>query len=164
MLQIFPKLPGQKFVNPPFEEEILAFMKDLGYSDNIKSLSDVKVEILPQPWRTFKTIINNCLSDQSIPRRNKVDWYMASNDPNITSMTFIPQHKIVQRYSAIIPDTLTNQAIKESEAYKTYYDLATGKVVPKPEYVRRSTKKKTEQVPKASPGKSVSTTFTEDAV
>ncbi|GJR79329.1 hypothetical protein Tco_0150114 [Tanacetum coccineum] len=62
MLQICPNLPGQKFVDPPFEEEILAFMRELGYSGNIKSLSDVKVEILPQPWRTFGTIINKCLS------------------------------------------------------------------------------------------------------
>ncbi|GJY11351.1 hypothetical protein Tco_0379536 [Tanacetum coccineum] len=62
MLQIFPNLPGQKFVDPPFEEEILSFMRELGYSGNIKLLFDVKVEILPQHWRTFGTIINKCLS------------------------------------------------------------------------------------------------------
>nr|GEX23281.1 ribonuclease H-like domain, reverse transcriptase, RNA-dependent DNA polymerase [Tanacetum cinerariifolium] len=49
MLQICPNLPGEKFVDPPFEEEILAFIRELGYHRNIKSLSDVKVEILPQP-------------------------------------------------------------------------------------------------------------------
>ncbi|GKD70485.1 hypothetical protein Tco_1324575, partial [Tanacetum coccineum] len=32
---------------------------------------------------------------------------------------------------AILPDTLTNQAMKESDAYKTYYDFATGNVIPK---------------------------------
>ncbi|GJU19795.1 hypothetical protein Tco_1153137 [Tanacetum coccineum] len=57
-----PKLPGQKFVDSLFEEEILTFMRELGYSGNIKLLSDVKVEILLQPWRTFGTIINKCLS------------------------------------------------------------------------------------------------------
>ncbi|GJV57159.1 retrovirus-related pol polyprotein from transposon TNT 1-94 [Tanacetum coccineum] len=148
MLQMCPKLPGQQFVDPPFEEEILTFIRELGYSGNIKLLSDVKVDILPQPWRTFGTIINKCLSgkvtgidslrlsraqilwglyhqmkvdyvyllwedlvfqienkesrktkymfyprftkviinhfmsqDQSIPRRNKVDWHMANDDP-----------------------------------------------------------------------------------
>nr|GEW57853.1 hypothetical protein [Tanacetum cinerariifolium] len=40
-----------------------------------------------------------------------------------------------------------------SDTYKTYYDFATGKVIPKPKYVRRSTKEKTDQAPKASPGK-----------
>ncbi|GJU11939.1 hypothetical protein Tco_1134335 [Tanacetum coccineum] len=62
MLHICPNRPGQKFEDPPFKEEILAFMRQLGYSGNIKSLSDVKVETLPQPWRTFRTIINKCLS------------------------------------------------------------------------------------------------------
>ncbi|GKD32245.1 hypothetical protein Tco_1243023, partial [Tanacetum coccineum] len=30
MLQICPKLPGQKFEDPPFEEEILSFITELG--------------------------------------------------------------------------------------------------------------------------------------
>nr|GFA28321.1 ribonuclease H-like domain-containing protein [Tanacetum cinerariifolium] len=37
MFQICPKVPVQKFVDPPFEEEILAFMSDLGYPGNIIS-------------------------------------------------------------------------------------------------------------------------------
>ncbi|GJS58826.1 hypothetical protein Tco_0653610 [Tanacetum coccineum] len=83
--------------------------------------------------RFTKVIINHFMSqDQSIPRRNK--------------------------YSAILPDSLTNQAMKESEAYKTYYDLATRKVAPKPKYVRRSTREKTEHAPKASSGKRLKAT------
>ncbi|GJR61183.1 hypothetical protein Tco_1503345 [Tanacetum coccineum] len=66
MLQMCPKLPGQKFVDPPFEEEILTFIRELGYPGNIKLLSDVKVDTLPQPWRTFGTIINKCLSGKVI--------------------------------------------------------------------------------------------------
>ncbi|GKE14669.1 hypothetical protein Tco_1422246 [Tanacetum coccineum] len=66
MLQICPNLPGKKFEYPPFKEEILAFIRKLGYSENMKSLSDVKVETLPQPWRTFETIINKCLSGKVI--------------------------------------------------------------------------------------------------
>nr|GEY30772.1 hypothetical protein [Tanacetum cinerariifolium] len=179
-------LPDQKFVDPSFEEELLAFMRELGYPSNIKSLSDVKVEILPQPWRKFGSIINKCLSgkvtgldllrlsrakilwgmyykknvdyvylmwedlvyqiknkeakknkcmcyprftkviinhfmlkDQSILRRNKVDWHMANDDPILTTMRFIPKHETVQIYGAILPDTLTNQAMKESDAEKT---------------------------------------------
>ncbi|GJS21961.1 hypothetical protein Tco_0450593 [Tanacetum coccineum] len=225
MLMICPKPPGLKFEDPPFEEEILTFIRELGYSGNIKLLFDVKVDTLPQPWRTFGTIINKCLSgkvtridtlclsraqilwglyhqkkidyvyllwedlvfqienkesrknkymfylrftkviinyfmsqDQSIPRRNKVDWHMANDDPILTTMRFIPQHEVVQRYGAILPDYLTNPAMKASEAYKTYHDLATGKVQPKPKYVRRSSRSKTEQEPKPSPGKRVKAT------
>ncbi|GJZ26829.1 hypothetical protein Tco_0571082 [Tanacetum coccineum] len=61
-LDVCPKVPDHKFIDPPFEEEILVFMSDLGFPGNIKSLSEVKVEILPQPWRTFRIIINKCLS------------------------------------------------------------------------------------------------------
>ncbi|GJZ37194.1 hypothetical protein Tco_0583385 [Tanacetum coccineum] len=91
--------------------------------------------------------------DQSIPRRNKVDWHLANDDPILTTMRFIPKHETVQKYDAIILDTLTNQAMKESNAYKTYHDFSTGKVIPKPKYVRRSTREKTDQAPTASLGK-----------
>ncbi|GKA81758.1 hypothetical protein Tco_0788450 [Tanacetum coccineum] len=49
MLQMCLKLPTHEFVDPPFEEDILTFMRELGYSGNIKLLSDVKVDMLPQP-------------------------------------------------------------------------------------------------------------------
>ncbi|GJT44385.1 hypothetical protein Tco_0953100 [Tanacetum coccineum] len=74
--------------------------------------------------------------DQSIPRRNKVDWHMAKDDPTLTTMTFIPKHETVQKYDAILPDTLTNQALKESDTYKNYHDFATGKVIPKPKRMK----------------------------
>ncbi|GJV59615.1 hypothetical protein Tco_1465715 [Tanacetum coccineum] len=170
MLQICPKVPGQKFEDPPFEEEILAFISDIGYPGHIKSLSeeDLVYQIenkvskrnkdMYYP-RFTKTIINHFMSqDQSIPRRNKVDWHMANDDPILTTMRFIPQHEVVQKYGAILPDNLTNQAMKESEAYKTYYAFATGKAIPKPKYVRRSAKEKTEQAPKASSSKRIKAT------
>ncbi|GJR51934.1 hypothetical protein Tco_1402455, partial [Tanacetum coccineum] len=91
--------------------------------------------------------------DQSIPRRNKVDWHMANDDLILTTMRFIPQHEVVQKYGAILPDYLITPAMKESEAFKTYYAFATGKATPKPKYVRRISKDKTEQAPKASIGK-----------
>ncbi|GKD04812.1 hypothetical protein Tco_1179786 [Tanacetum coccineum] len=96
--------------------------------------------------------------DQSIPRRNKVYWHMANDDPILTTIRFIPQHEVVQRYGAILPDYLTNSTIKESEAYKTYHDLATRKVQPKPKYVRRSSKTKSDEAPKPSFGKRVKAT------
>ncbi|GKC29528.1 hypothetical protein Tco_1036822 [Tanacetum coccineum] len=96
--------------------------------------------------------------DQSILRRNKVDWHMANNDLILTIMRFIPKHETVQKYGVILPDTLTNQAMKESDAYKIYHDFATGKVIPKPKYVRRPTREKTDQAPTAPPGKRLKAT------
>ncbi|GKG43944.1 hypothetical protein Tco_0483037, partial [Tanacetum coccineum] len=40
-LKICPKLPGQIFEEPPLEEEILSFIRDLGRTSDIKFLSDV---------------------------------------------------------------------------------------------------------------------------
>ncbi|GJS50188.1 hypothetical protein Tco_0600309 [Tanacetum coccineum] len=104
-------LPGQKYEDPPFEEDILTFIRELGYPGDIKSLSDVKVDSLYQPWRTFRTIINKCLSgketglDQLCLSRAQIIW-----------------------------------------------------VIPKPKYVRRSAREKTDQAPVASPGKRLKAT------
>nr|GEV45794.1 putative ribonuclease H-like domain-containing protein [Tanacetum cinerariifolium] len=38
MLQICPKLPGQKFKDPPFKEEILSFIRDLDHTGEIKGM------------------------------------------------------------------------------------------------------------------------------
>ncbi|GKD61373.1 hypothetical protein Tco_1298882 [Tanacetum coccineum] len=109
--------------------------------------------------RFTKVIINHFMTrDLSIPRRNKVDWHMAKDDPILTTMRFIPQHETVQKYGAILPDSSTNQAMKESEAYKTYYYLATGKATPKPKYVHRSSRTKTDQASQDAPSKRLKAT------
>ncbi|GJS19752.1 hypothetical protein Tco_0448384 [Tanacetum coccineum] len=65
MLHICPKLPGHKFEDPPFEKEILFFIKDLGHTSEIKVLSDVNVNHMHQPCRSFAAIINKCLSGKT---------------------------------------------------------------------------------------------------
>ncbi|GJV08946.1 hypothetical protein Tco_1346602 [Tanacetum coccineum] len=65
MLKIFPKLIGQEFEEPPLEEEILSFIRDLGHTGEIKFLSDVNVNHMHQPWRSFASIINKCLSGKT---------------------------------------------------------------------------------------------------
>ncbi|GJS58837.1 hypothetical protein Tco_0653621 [Tanacetum coccineum] len=65
MLKICPKLPGQKFEEPPLEEDILSFIRDLGHTGEIKFLSDVNVNHMHQPWRSFAAIINKCLSGKT---------------------------------------------------------------------------------------------------
>nr|GEY33777.1 hypothetical protein [Tanacetum cinerariifolium] len=108
--------------------------------------------------RFTKVIINHFMSKaQSIPRRKKVDWHMAKDDPILTIIRYISKHEVVQKYDAILPDTLTNQEIKNSDTYKTYYAFASRKEILKPKYVRPSTREKTDQPPKASPAKGLQT-------
>nr|GEU33312.1 hypothetical protein [Tanacetum cinerariifolium] len=65
MLQICPRFPSQSFVEPPFKEEILAFICFLRHSAAIMKLIDVNINKLYQPWRSFAAIINKCLTGKS---------------------------------------------------------------------------------------------------
>nr|GEX81903.1 hypothetical protein [Tanacetum cinerariifolium] len=65
MLHICPRIPGQSFDELPFEEEILEFLWFLGHSAQIKTLTDVNINKLFQPWRSFGAVINKCLTGKS---------------------------------------------------------------------------------------------------
>nr|GFD13203.1 hypothetical protein [Tanacetum cinerariifolium] len=65
MLHISPRIPSQSFAEFPFEEEILEFLRHLGHSDEIRHLTDVNVNKLYQPWRSFALVINKCLTGKS---------------------------------------------------------------------------------------------------
>nr|GEZ02540.1 hypothetical protein [Tanacetum cinerariifolium] len=65
MLHICPRIPHQPFVEPPFKEEILAFLWFLGHSRAIRRLTDVNINKSHQPWRSFAAIINKCLTGKS---------------------------------------------------------------------------------------------------
>nr|GFA59923.1 hypothetical protein [Tanacetum cinerariifolium] len=62
MLHICPRIPGQSFDELPFEEEILEFPQFLGHSAQIRTLTDVNINKLFQPWRSFRAVINKCLT------------------------------------------------------------------------------------------------------
>nr|GFA50404.1 hypothetical protein [Tanacetum cinerariifolium] len=62
MLHISPRVSGQSFAELPFKEEILEFLRFLGHSAQIKTLTDVNVNKLYQPWRSFAAVINKCLT------------------------------------------------------------------------------------------------------
>nr|GEX91668.1 hypothetical protein [Tanacetum cinerariifolium] len=65
MLHISLRVPGQSFAELPFEEEILEFLRFFGHSAQIKTLTDVNVNKLYQPWRSFAAVINKCLTGKS---------------------------------------------------------------------------------------------------
>nr|GFB22239.1 hypothetical protein [Tanacetum cinerariifolium] len=65
MLHISPRILSQSFAELPFEEEILEFLRNLGHSDEIRHLTDVNVNKLYQPWRSFASVINKCLTGKS---------------------------------------------------------------------------------------------------
>ncbi|GKA98117.1 hypothetical protein Tco_0826011 [Tanacetum coccineum] len=62
IFQICPNLLNQEFDALPSDEEIVSFIKELGHKGDIKSITEVVVDHMYQPWRTFAAIINKCLS------------------------------------------------------------------------------------------------------
>nr|GFD04002.1 hypothetical protein [Tanacetum cinerariifolium] len=65
MLHISLRIPSQSFAELPSEEEILEFLRYLGHSHEIRHLTDVNVNKLYQPWRSFASVINKCLTGKS---------------------------------------------------------------------------------------------------
>ncbi|GKB66391.1 hypothetical protein Tco_0927803, partial [Tanacetum coccineum] len=191
-----------------------------GHSGEIRKITDVNVNKLHQPWRSFAAIINKCLSgkpsydslrlsqaqilwgmynkknvdyayllwedfiyqienkntkkgnamyyprftklvvnfvmdkDPSIPRRNKVNWHYARDDPMFTTINVISRNKDTQLYGTILPVSLTNEDIRNSESYKEYYAIASGTIPPKTKGSKKkadtdtTTKQKPPTVPK----------------
>ncbi|GJR26128.1 retrovirus-related pol polyprotein from transposon TNT 1-94 [Tanacetum coccineum] len=220
ILQICLKVGNKKFEEPPLEKEILAFLASLGHSGEIRKITDVTVNKLHQPWRSFAAIINKCLSgkpsydslrlsqaqilwgmynnkkvdyayllwedfiyqienkntkkgnamyyprftklvvnfvmdkDPSIPRRNKVNWHYARDDPMFTTINVISRNEDTQLYGTILPVALTNKDIRNSESYKEYYAIASGKILPKTKGSKKkadtdtTTKQKPPTIPK----------------
>nr|GFB49613.1 hypothetical protein [Tanacetum cinerariifolium] len=57
MLHICPRIPGQAFAELPFEDEILEFIQFFGHGATIRTLTDININKLYQPWRSFAAII-----------------------------------------------------------------------------------------------------------
>nr|GEX33903.1 hypothetical protein [Tanacetum cinerariifolium] len=158
MMQICPRLPGQTFNDLPFEEEILAFLRFLRHSGEIRKLTDVNINKLHQPWRSFVSIINKCLSGKStgydslrlsqaqilwgLYHKKNVDiaylmftkviiHYFMTKDPSILRRN---------KFGVMLLTELTNEDIKNSEAYKEYYAVASGAAPPKTKASVRKTK------------------------
>nr|GEV09665.1 retrovirus-related Pol polyprotein from transposon TNT 1-94 [Tanacetum cinerariifolium] len=130
MLHICPRLLGQTFDEPPFEEEILAFLRFLGYSEVIRRLTDVNINKLHQPWRSFAAIINKCLSGKS-SGYDSLRLSQAQDDQMFTTIKLVSRHQNTQQFGAMLPIELTNAKIRNSNAYKEYYAVATGATPPK---------------------------------
>nr|GFB79882.1 hypothetical protein [Tanacetum cinerariifolium] len=159
MLHICLRLPAQSFAEPLFEEEILAFICFLGYNAAIKKLTDVNINKLYQPWRSFAAIINKCLTEKS----SGYDSLSLSQAQILWGL----YHKRNVDYAYLM----------NSNAYKEYYAVATGAAPPKPKAsvwktrsssdttitprttaagLRLTTSKKGKQASKASKAKSLS--------
>nr|GEV56676.1 hypothetical protein [Tanacetum cinerariifolium] len=182
MLHMCPRLPHQPFIEPLFEEEILAFVCFLGHSAVIRKLTNVNINKLHQPWRSFAAIINKCLTEKSsgydnlrlsqaqilwgLYHKRNVDFaylmweefvyqvghkdtkksnemyyprfikviihHFMSKDPSIPRRNKVNWHYVRDDHMFSMIKLLTNEDIRNSNAYKEYYAFATGATPPKP--------------------------------
>nr|GEV06461.1 retrotransposon protein, putative, Ty1-copia subclass [Tanacetum cinerariifolium] len=109
MLHICPRLPGQTFDKPPFKEEILAFLRSLGHSGEIRRITDVEHK----------------------DTKKSNEMYYPRDDQMFTTIKLVSRHQNIQQFGARFPIELTNANIRNSDAYKEYYAVATGATPPK---------------------------------
>ncbi|GKC20726.1 hypothetical protein Tco_1022876 [Tanacetum coccineum] len=82
IFQICPRLPNHDFDELLSDEEFVSFIKELGHKGDIKSITEVVIDHMYQPWRTFVAIINKCLSgkitglDKLRHSRSQILWGM----------------------------------------------------------------------------------------
>ncbi|GJW91891.1 hypothetical protein Tco_0169444 [Tanacetum coccineum] len=162
ILQICPRLPNQEFVIPPsIDEEIVSFIKELGYTGDIDSVTKVYINHMHQPWRSFDTAINRCLSGKTtgldkirLPSaqilwgmyyNQNVDFvellwedfilfmHTVQHDSILGSLRFVFKAEEHQVYGALILAEMTNRKMRNSTTYKTYLSFDTGAATPKKE-------------------------------
>ncbi|GKA90660.1 hypothetical protein Tco_0812530 [Tanacetum coccineum] len=105
--------------------------EDFMYQADNREISSARKEHMPYP-RFTKVIINHFISkDKTISMRNRIKLHTIRDDSLLGTLKFVSKTQDYQQYGALIPDDMINQDIKDSKAYKTYYDFATGKVPPR---------------------------------
>nr|GFB52852.1 hypothetical protein [Tanacetum cinerariifolium] len=107
MLHISPRIPNQPFANLPTEEEVLDFLRFLGHSHDIRYLTDVNVNKLYQPWRSFASVINKCLTGKS----SGVDSFILSQ----AQMLWGFYHRINIDFAYLIWEDLVYQVEHKSQ-------------------------------------------------
>nr|GEU36531.1 putative reverse transcriptase domain-containing protein [Tanacetum cinerariifolium] len=148
------RLPNQDFVEPPSEEEMVSFIKELRYTSKCDMLSEIYTDHMHQPWRTFVAVINREISsarkenmpyprftkviisyfiskDKTISMRNMINLQIFHDDSLLGTLKFVSKTQDYHKYGALVPKEMINQAIKDSKAYKIYLNFATGKTTPK---------------------------------
>nr|GEV57504.1 hypothetical protein [Tanacetum cinerariifolium] len=132
MLHICPRIPNRPFDELPFEEEILAFLRNLSHSREIKKITDVNINKLHQPWRSFAAVINKrilCTKlSTKMPRRAIRCTTLDSQRSSSTSLGLRihpsqGKNKVDWHY---VRDVQINYA-----AYKEYHVIASGAEPPK---------------------------------
>nr|GEX26955.1 hypothetical protein [Tanacetum cinerariifolium] len=157
VLQITPKVLNEEFVEPPPHNDLVFFFKQLGYTGSLELVSEMYIDQMYQPWRTFLSIINICLSRKSsstqvpkkeqmtysrftkviinhfvskhntIPKRHDSFVNIIKYDKVLGKFKFVNKREEYHKYGMSIPNSMMNDEIRNSAHYMTYLVLSTTK-------------------------------------
>ncbi|GJV04477.1 retrovirus-related pol polyprotein from transposon TNT 1-94 [Tanacetum coccineum] len=183
ILQICPKLPDQPFdIHPSTNEEIMSFIYELRYTGNIKTLPELVVDHMHQPWRTFAAVINMRISGKTtgldnlrfakiiinhfisqnklISMRNRINLHTGRDDSLLGTLKYVSKTEERQVYGALIPKEMINEYILNSIAYHAYFTYDSGAKEPmkarkfkKPTYPKQKTVPVSPKEPTKKPAK-----------
>nr|GEZ57007.1 hypothetical protein [Tanacetum cinerariifolium] len=124
MLHICPRLPGQTFNELPFEEEILAFLRFLRHGGEIRKLTDgmyhkKNVDFAYLLWEDVYQVEHK-------DAKKSNEMYYPRDDQMFTTIKLVSRHQNTQHFGVMLPVELTNEDIRNYEAYKEYYAVASG--------------------------------------
>ncbi|GJU48434.1 hypothetical protein Tco_1217989 [Tanacetum coccineum] len=144
ILQICPRLPNQEFVDPPSEDELVLFIKELGYSGRCEMCISGKTIGLDRLRESRAQILWGMYNQKNVDYVALLweDFMYQADNREISSARkehmpyprftkFVSKTDDCQKFGAQILEWMINEDIKRSKAYKTYLDYATGKVPPK---------------------------------
>nr|GEU73350.1 copia protein [Tanacetum cinerariifolium] len=146
LADIFTKpLPREKFnfLIEKLEEDVLSFIKELGYSGSCEMLSTIRTDQMHQPWRTFDAAMYNQMNVDYVALLWEDFMYQADNKkissarkehmpyPRFTKV--IINHFIFKDNTISMRNRINLYTVRDDTllAYKTYIDYATRKVPPK---------------------------------
>nr|GEV83703.1 hypothetical protein [Tanacetum cinerariifolium] len=93
IFRICPRIHCQDFDELTTDEDIVSFFKELGHTGEIKSVIDVVVDQMHQPWRTFAIIINRSLSGKTtgVTPPKKVRKFKKPASPKLITILVSPE-------------------------------------------------------------------------
>nr|GEZ51431.1 hypothetical protein [Tanacetum cinerariifolium] len=127
MLHICPRLPSQTFDELPFKEEILAFLRYLGHSREIKKITDVNIN----HGDHLQLSSTNFYQVEHKDAKKSNEMYYLRDDHMFTMINLVLRHHNTQQFGAMLHVELTNEDIRKFVAYKEYYAIASVTAPPK---------------------------------
>ncbi|GJY72155.1 hypothetical protein Tco_0475858 [Tanacetum coccineum] len=116
---------------------MVPFIKELGYtskcvsgkSTDLDRLRPSRAQIL---WGMFyqKNVDYVTLLWEDFMFQADNREISSTHDTLLGTLKFVSKTKDYQKYGALIPEEMINQAIKDSKEYKTYLKFASGKFTP----------------------------------